>query len=289
MWESFISFFEDAPTWFRSGLLVGGLAFFWILEGIIPMFRVSYKKWRHGIRNVFFNLTTAIIGLGLAFSLLQASLFAEKHQIGVLHWLEIPLWADVIIGVMLLDLIGAWLVHFTEHKVKFMWKFHIIHHSDTHVDATTGLRHHPGETVFRIAFTTLGILISGASMGIVVLYQSLSVFFAHLTHANIRLPHWLETPLSYIFVTPEKHKVHHHFQQPLSDTNYGNIFLLWDRLFGTYAYCPPEDIRYGLDTHMDPKEHENLKNLLHIPFQPYRSPEKLNQKDQVNIEEVKAV
>lgn len=272
MWESLHAFFEDAPTWFRSGLLVGGLAFFWVLEGIVPMFRVPYRKWNHGFKNFFFNMTTAIIGLGLAFALIKTTELAATYNFGLINMIDLPLWLDIILGVLLLDLVGAWLVHFTEHKVKWMWKFHIIHHSDTHVDATTGLRHHPGETVFRIAFTALGILVSGASMGIVVLYQSLSVFFAHLTHANIRFPKWLEKPLSLIFVTPEVHKVHHHYIQPLTDTNYGNIFIIWDRLFGTFTKIPPERIIYGIDTHMKAEENEKLKNLLNIPFQPYRPP-----------------
>ena len=154
-----------------------------------------------------------------------------------------------------------------------MWKFHLIHHSDTHVDVTTGLRHHPGETVFRIVFTILAVVIVGAPMGIVMLYQSLSVLFAHITHANIRVPVKVDRTFSYLFVTPLMHKVHHHYQQPLTDTNYGNIFSIWDRLFGTYAQVPDSSaLIYGIDTHMDPKENDEIGSLLAIPFQKYRVP-----------------
>jgi sterol desaturase/sphingolipid hydroxylase (fatty acid hydroxylase superfamily) len=154
-----------------------------------------------------------------------------------------------------------------------MWKFHLVHHSDTNVDVTTGLRHHPGETVFRISFTILAVIIVGAPIGIVMLYQSLSVLFAHLTHANINMPKKLDRALSYVLVTPNMHKVHHHYVQPLTDTNYGNIFSIWDRVFGTFAYVPDHTkIVYGIDTHMKPEENSQLKNLLGIPFQPYRPP-----------------
>ena len=70
------------------------------------------------------------------------------------------------------------------------------------------------------------------------------------------------------------HKVHHHYVQPLTDTNYGNIFSIWDRLFGTFAWVndPREELTYGIDTHMDPEEHDRLWNLFAIPFQAYRPP-----------------
>ena len=168
---------------------------------------------------------------------------------------------------MILDLIGAYLVHLIEHKVPWMWKFHVVHHSDKNVDVTTGLRHHPGETVFRILFTILGVYVSGASIGMVMLYQSISVLFAHITHANISLPKNLDRIISYILVTPNMHKVHHHFKLPLTDTNYGNIFSIWDRFFGTYAYVDDsKTIVYGIDTHINDKKIDSFSDLLLIPF-----------------------
>lgn len=271
--EALIDFFSDVPTWFRSILLIGGIVLFWILEGVLPLFSFQYKKINHAGLNLFFTLTTAIIGFGLAGALLAASNFVSSNEFGLLYLVELPLWAQIIIGVLLLDLIGAYFVHWTEHKVKWMWKFHLVHHSDTTVDVTTGLRHHPGETVFRISFTILAVVIVGAPIGIVMLYQSLSVLFAHLTHANINMPKKVDYALSFIFVTPNMHKVHHHYTQPLTDTNYGNIFAVWDRLFGTFAYV--EDTRnltYGIDTHMNANENSRLNNLLKIPFQKYRPP-----------------
>jgi sterol desaturase/sphingolipid hydroxylase (fatty acid hydroxylase superfamily) len=185
-----------------------------------------------------------------------------------------PLWAQVVVGVLLLDLIGAYFIHWLEHKVKWMWKFHVVHHSDTTVDVTSGLRHHPGETVFRIFFTIIAVMVVGAPIGIVMLYQSLSVLFAHITHANINMPAKIDSALSYILVTPNMHKVHHHYTQPLTDTNYGNIFSLWDRIFGTFAKVDdPKSIIYGIDTHMKPEENDKLASLLKIPFQAYRVPD----------------
>ena len=271
--EPLIHFFENIPATFRASLLIGGIVFFWILEGVLPLFAFQYRKVRHAGVNLFFTLTTMIVGLGLAGALLWASDFTSSRHIGLLYLVEMPRWLQVIVGVLLLDLIGAYFVHWLEHRVTWMWQFHLVHHSDTHVDVTTGLRHHPGETVFRIFFTILAVFIIGAPIGIVMLYQSLSVLFAHLTHANINVPRRVDTLLSYVFITPHTHKVHHHYQQPLTDTNFGNIFACWDRLFGTFASVPDtRSLTYGIDTHMDAKEHDRLGSLLAIPFRKHRKP-----------------
>ncbi len=271
--ETIIEFFNDVPTTFRAGILIGGIFFFWVLEGVIPLFQFAYNKYRHAGLNLVFTALATIIGFGFAGVLFWVSEWTAANEFGLLYIMELPLWAKVIVGVMLLDLIGAYFIHWLEHQIKWMWKFHLIHHSDTNVDVTTGLRHHPGEIVFRVSFTILGVFVIGAPIGIVMLYQSLSVLFAHLTHANITMPVKVDRALSYVFVTPLMHKVHHHYTQPLTDTNYGNIFAVWDRMFGTFATVKDTgELTYGIDTHMDPEENESLGNLLKIPFQEYRPP-----------------
>tara|TARA_B000000460_G_scaffold59316_1_gene39654 strand:+ start:285 stop:1124 length:840 start_codon:yes stop_codon:yes gene_type:complete len=262
-----INFFSDVPLSFRTSILLGGIVFFWVLEGMIPLYSFRYKKINHALLNIFFTTTTAIIGFGFAFLLLKSTLYVGGEQIGVIHIFNLPIWADVIISLLLLDLIGAYLVHFIQHKVPWMWKFHLVHHSDMNVDVTTGLRHHPGETVFRIIFTIIGVFVSGASIGMVMLYQSLSVLFAHITHANISIPKKIDVILSYILVTPNMHKIHHHYEMPLTDSNYGNIFSIWDRLFNTFSFINKQkSVVYGIDTYMDKSETNNLGTLLSIPF-----------------------
>ncbi|WP_422359440.1 sterol desaturase family protein [Reichenbachiella sp.] len=271
--EELIDFFTEVPLWFRATILIGGLVFFWILEGIIPLFRFQYSKIKHAGINLFFTATTMLIGFGMAGLLLLASDTVAQNEFGLLYLIDMPFWLQVVLGVLLLDMIGAYFIHFVEHKVKWMWKFHLVHHTDTTVDVTSGLRHHPGETVFRIFFTILAVILIGAPMGIIMLYQSLSVLFAHLTHANSSLFGKFDKAFSYLLVTPNMHKVHHHHTQPWTDTNYGNIFSIWDRLFGTFQYVDNmEEVKFGIDTHMKPEENAKLSNLLAIPFQKYRVP-----------------
>jgi sterol desaturase/sphingolipid hydroxylase (fatty acid hydroxylase superfamily) len=253
--------------------LISGLAFFLILEGGLPLVSFKYNKLKHAAINIFFTLTTLIINLLGASLIFLAYQYNATNGTGLLNLIEMPLWLNIICGLMLLDLIGAWLIHWIEHNVKWMWKFHIIHHTDTEVDVTSGLRHHPGESVFRLLFTSLAVFISGASFGVVMLYQTLSAFFAHLTHANISVPNTIDKVLDKVFVTPHFHKIHHHYVLPYTDRNYGNIFSIWDRLLGTsITVNKMSDLIYGLDTHMKEKETSNIKTMLLIPFKKYRHP-----------------
>lgn len=270
--ESFIEFFENIPTTFRAGILIGGIFLFWIIEGVFPMFEFGYRKARHAGINAVLTALFVVIGLSFASALLWASNLVTANNFGVINWIQMPVWVQMILGVMLLDFFGAYLVHWVEHRIPLLWRFHLVHHSDTTVDVTTGLRHHPGEAVFRMLFTILGVVIVGAPIWIVFLYQSLSAAFTHFNHANIQMPKKVDQALSFLFVTPYMHKVHHHYEMPLTDTNYGNIFSIWDRAFGTFAEVEDaKELIYGIDTHMEPKEHDDVVNLLKIPFQKYRS------------------
>ena len=214
-----------------------------------------------------------VVNFLFAFLIERTTAFTASHHFGAVYLIPLPLWAIMLEGVLLLDLIGAYTIHLIEHKVKWMWKFHLIHHADTYVDTTTANRHHPGESVFRFIFTWLAVLIIGAPFWIVMLYQSVSVVLAQFNHANIILPKRIDKFISFIFVSPNMHKVHHHYMQPYTDSNYGNIFSFWDRLFGTYKTLDPSKLIYGIDTHLNPDENSAVGNLLAIPFQPYRASE----------------
>jgi len=271
--EPIMVYFESIPSRDRSILLAGGIAFFWLMETAFPLFRFSYRKWKHAGINIFFTLTTIIVNFALAFLLLQTSRWTQENHWGLLTYLnQIPLIGYTILGLMGLDLISAYFIHWLEHKVRFMWRFHLIHHTDIHVDTTTANRHHPGESLFRFIFTTLAVFILGAPVWMIMLYQALSVVLSQFNHANIRLPEKLDQWLSLVIVTPNMHHVHHHYILPQTDSNYGNIFSIWDRIFRTFSYMKQEDIKYGIDTHLAENEHSRISRMLKIPFEPYRSP-----------------
>jgi sterol desaturase/sphingolipid hydroxylase (fatty acid hydroxylase superfamily) len=121
--------------------------------------------------------------------------------------------------------------------------------------------------VIRFAFTTIAVLLLGTPMWLVFLYQSLSVVLTQFNHSNVKMPEALDKALRLVVCTPNMHRVHHHYRQPYSDTNYGNIFSFWDRIFGTYVVVDNSKLRYGVDTYMDKEKTENIIDLLKIPFQ----------------------
>lgn len=271
--ETFINYFETIPSLHRSLILVGGITFFWFLEGALPLFAFNYKKWKHALPNLFFTGTTIIVNFALAFLLLKTADWVQVNNFGILNWLpEMPLWIFVVLGVLLLDFFGAYLAHFVEHKIKPLWMVHLVHHTDHKVDTTTANRHHPLESMIRFSFTLLGVFVVGTPIAIVMLYQSMSLIFTQFTHANIKMNKSVDKFLSYVIVSPDMHKIHHHNMLPYTDSNYGNIFSFWDRIFGTYMYMDREKIVYGVDTFPDETLNTNLLELLKQPFQKYRKP-----------------
>ena len=271
--ETIINYFETIPSLHRSLILVGGITFFWLLEGSIPLFKFNYKKWKHAGPNLFFTVTTIIVNFGLAFLLLKSSDWVATHNFGIINWLpEMPLWLYVVLGIVLLDFFGAYLAHFVEHKVKPLWMVHLVHHTDHNVDTTTANRHHPIESVIRFVFTLFGVFVVGTPIAIVMLYQSLSLVATQFTHANIKMSKRTDKLLSYIIVSPDMHKVHHHYVLPYTDSNYGNIFSIWDRLFGTYMELDREKIVYGVDVFPDEVSNGKISELLKQPFQKYQKP-----------------
>jgi sterol desaturase/sphingolipid hydroxylase (fatty acid hydroxylase superfamily) len=270
--SSFVNFWEEIPSLYRFYILVGGLTFFWTLESILPSRKHSAERASHALTNLFFTLTTILVNFSLAGIIFFLSYWSIHHKIGILTWIEMPLIVQIIVGLLLLDLVGAYTPHFVQHKVKWLWQYHVIHHTDTQVDSTSANRHHPGESVIRAFFTMIAVVFCGAPMWLVMLYQAASVSFSQFNHSNLKLPNWLDSLLGWIIVTPNMHRVHHHFQQPITDTNYGNIFSFWDKIFGTYIAMEEKDIVFGIDTYTDPNENSKILSLIKIPFLGYREP-----------------
>jgi sterol desaturase/sphingolipid hydroxylase (fatty acid hydroxylase superfamily) len=270
MWEKIIAHFqtlEQRPLE-RMGFLVGGLLIFWIIEGAIPLISPNYKKnkVRHAGVNFIFTVIHLILHTGLAILIVLLSEWCLRNGFGLVYWFNANVPMTVIIGVLALDF-SSWLVHFVMHKSRTLWRFHLIHHSDNNVDVTTGLRHHPGDSLLRGIFFILLIFISGAPMYSVMIYQTLVVISTAFTHANISLPSKLDKALSFIIVSPNMHKVHHHWKQPYTDSNYGAVFSFWDRLLGTFMKLEPKDIRYGLDRYYPNEKDEDFIGLIKKPFQ----------------------
>ena len=253
------------PIWMKAGWVFFCLAIFWVLEGYYSLFILKYRKWNHAKANLILLLFVMIINAVFGIVTVGIFIWLDKSQFGLLHLFTAPIWLELLISIVVLDFIAQYGVHYLLHHVKWMWRLHIVHHSDKNVDATTGTRHHPLDFIIRESFALVAVVIMGMPIAFYVFYRILSVLFTYFTHANISLPIWLDKGLSYLIVTPNMHKFHHHFQLPWTDSNYGNMLSIWDRIFGTFVYENPNDIIYGLDI-SDHTNDENIKVQLGIPF-----------------------
>jgi sterol desaturase/sphingolipid hydroxylase (fatty acid hydroxylase superfamily) len=190
----------------------------------------------------------------------------RTNGVGLVHSFRLSTLWTIIVSFVVLDFFRGWLVHLVQHKAALLWRFHIVHHSDNNVDVTTGLRHHPAESVLRGLFLLMAVAATRAPMFAIMIFQTALVIFVQFTHANISLPRWLERPASFLFFSPHMHKVHPHWQLPYTDSNYGAVLAIWNRLFGTYRQLPASQIGYGLDRYYPNEQDENFLLLMRKPF-----------------------
>lgn len=263
--EEFLTFFVEMPIWLKAGWILFCISIFWILEGYYNFFILQYKKWNHARTNFVFLAFVMIINAGFGLIAAIVFLWLGKSDFGLLNFFSAPLWVELLLSILVLDLIAQYGVHYLLHKVKWMWRLHIVHHSDKNVDVTTGTRHHPFDFMIRESFALIAIVIMGMPVSFYFFYRILTILFTYFNHANLRLPVWLDKSLSYIIVSPNMHKFHHHYQLPWTDSNYGNMFSIWDRLFGTFVYGDFKKIQYGIEI-ADHIQDENIWVQLGLPF-----------------------
>lgn len=263
--EAFLEFFESMPNWQKFAWIVICISANWIVEVGAPLVKFNYKKWKHAGVNFIFLASDLTINVLFGLATLGIFIWIADNQFGLLYLIDLPIWAELLIAVAILDFMAQYFVHYLLHRVKWMWKFHMVHHSDTKVDVTTATRHHPGDYILREVFALIAVFIFGIPLAYYLFYRILTVFFAYFTHANYFLPFWLDKTLSYVFVTPNMHKFHHHFERPWTDTNFGNIFSIWDRIFGTMVYDDPRKVKYGLDV-LDGSKDSDVAYQFKLPF-----------------------
>ena len=259
------------PVWQKLGWVVFCIAVFWILEGYYRDVNNGYDKSQHAKTN--FGLLSIVMLINVVFGVLTAGVFVWLGQshFGLLNLIEAPVWVALILSIMVLDLIAQYGVHYLLHKVPWMWRLHMVHHSDKHVDVTTGTRHHPFDFVLREVFALIAVVIMGMPVSFYLFYRILSVLFTYWTHANIALPLGVDKALSYLIVTPGVHKFHHHRSMPWTDKNFGNILSVWDRLFGTFVYGDRNQIVFGVDR-ADHLNDQSFLTQLGLPFNPHVKP-----------------
>jgi len=236
-----------------------------LLEAVVPLFPRSAENRRHLGANLAFMGTTFAINLAVTGATVAAAAWSAGAGFGLLQRLGIVGTPATLAAVVLLDL-TTYLVHRSMHVIPALWRVHLVHHTDPAVDATTAFRQHPVESVYRFGVLTVAATLIGASPWAIALYRALSAVNAVFEHANLRISERWDSAAAAVWVTPNMHKMHHSRRQPETDSNYGNLTSLFDRLLGTFtptsrAYT----VHYGIDGHDSP-ESQTFRSLIALPL-----------------------
>lgn len=223
------------------------------------------RRWRTNLGIVAVDILAQRVTLGAA--AYATALYVAERDWGLFNLLHMPFWLEGLITLVILDA-GIYLQHVATHKVPLLWRLHRIHHSDLDVDVTTGLRFHPVEILLSLLYKATLVAILGADPLVVLMFEALLNGMTLFTHANIALPVRWDHALRRFFCTPDMHRRHHSIERTETDSNYGNVLSLWDRLFRTYFWEPAlgqqgvelgqKDLRDGAQL--------GLFNLLKLPL-----------------------
>ena len=237
----------------------------WLLENAVAGHNRARKRARAGV-NFMVGLLVLPVQVGMATFLLLAVTWVTQHHWGLIYLMpgyESP-WLRIGLMFVVLDFLD-WVYHWAMHHVPLFWRFHLVHHTDQDIDAFTTGREHPGETLVRNGFLIVWVFLCGASLEVLVLRQTVETVANILAHTSFRLGDRSARIVGALFITPNLHHVHHHNRLPYTNSNYGDVFSVWDRLFGTMRTLALDQTVFGLDTHTVERDH-SLAQTLAIPF-----------------------
>ena len=245
-------------------IIIGLLVILYTMEQVFNRpFRFD-KRPQHLVNNILFQVAFFIANYFFALFQVFCISWLNDHHIGLLYLVQLPFWVKLIIGVALFDMTSYWF-HRLAHKTPLLWRLHRVHHSDTTMDASTFFRGHPLEVLVFGNASIIAVALFGMDMLSFGLYLFIFIPFAFLEHTNLSFPKWVDKTVGLIFVTPNFHKVHHEQDQNYTDSNFSDIFIIWDRLFGTFKYKPVKELKYGLAEFNDKKK-QSFLYLMKSPF-----------------------
>lgn len=245
----------------------GVFAVFGALETLRPRDASRPERIGRWPANVLLTALNIAILAAFPVSAIAVADFAAGERIGALNVIDVSAgWAFALgfLGRAFL----SWATHFLNHKVPFLWAIHRVHHTDTRLDVSTTVRFHPLEFVFTTPITLAGIVLIGVPPVALLIYEIMDAAVTVFSHSNVQVPRWIDRPLRLVIVTPDVHRVHHSSLQAETDSNYGAVLTIWDRLLGTYRRKSPEELAVqenGLRESQDGRSRNPLW-LLILPF-----------------------
>jgi sterol desaturase/sphingolipid hydroxylase (fatty acid hydroxylase superfamily) len=195
--------------------------------------------------------------------------WAASQRVGMLNATGAPLWMALPVTVVALDFVSYWW-HRANHRIRPLWRFHQVHHSDAAFSVSTGVRFHPGELVLSLPLRLAAVAALGAPIAGVIVFEIVFSLANLVEHGDIDLPLSLERSLGRTLITPALHRRHHSRGRGEFDSNYGTVFVIWDRLLGTFV---DNSSAVPVDTGL-PELHDTpgLRAALSLPLRIYGRP-----------------
>jgi sterol desaturase/sphingolipid hydroxylase (fatty acid hydroxylase superfamily) len=252
----------------RLGGFLGVLVILLVLESV-PRVRARaaghrlVRAGRHfGLSLISSVMARVMVPAGLA----GVAVWAQTAGFGVFNLLVLPPAAAFVATLLVMDF-AVWFQHRAMHHVPILWHLHRLHHADTEMDVTTGLRFHPFEILLSLGFKAMVAALLGAPPEAVLAYEVMLNAMALFTHANITLHERVDRALRRVIATPAFHLVHHSPRAEETNSNYANALTVWDHLFGTSRTASVPDPGLGLERFRAPED-QRFAALLRQPFKP---------------------
>jgi sterol desaturase/sphingolipid hydroxylase (fatty acid hydroxylase superfamily) len=262
------SFFIEYQSEIRLGSFMVLIILFAGLELLWPR-RAADKnsKFRRLTNLVLLVINIFAVRILVPLATFDVALIAAERDFGLFNLVSLPVFLSVVLTIIVFDFL-IYIQHVVFHKFNFLWRVHRVHHTDLEFDVTTAVRFHPVEIVLSLFYKLIAVLLIGPLAFAVILYEILLNAAALFTHSNILINTKIDRVLRILFVTPDMHRVHHSVLRKETDSNYGNIFSFWDKVFKTYRPVPEagyDNMVIGLDKFRDPSSGQVLQ-LLKNPF-----------------------
>ncbi|MBA3804536.1 MAG: sterol desaturase family protein [Acidobacteria bacterium] len=257
---------RKVPEWLSVPLILSAFGALVLFERRRPLRRLTESKLTRDARNLAVAAAGAM-ALQLAERPVIAPLtaFVERRRWGLLKCARLPAWLEVTLAVVLLDY-TLYIWHYVTHKVEWLWRFHVVHHVDLDMDASTALRFHFAELALSVPWRAGQVMVIGVSPFAFSLWQTLLFLSIMFHHSNVRLPIEVERALNRIIVTPRMHGIHHSTVRAETDSNWSSGLTVWDYLHGTLRLNVPQDeIDIGVPAYREPEE-VALESILEMPL-----------------------
>ncbi|MBI2680596.1 MAG: sterol desaturase family protein [Candidatus Solibacter usitatus] len=263
---------EGAVLWRTLGICFAVIG---VCELAWPAYRLRKpleRRW--GVHVVLFALGNVLVLATVPLSGVAVALAVEHSRFGLFNQSVLPFWMRCAAGILVLDL-ARYGTHRLMHTTPWLWRIHLLHHTDTEIDLTTGLRFHPLEA-WVAGIVGLGVIAATAIPPAgVFLFEMMVQFQAVAAHANSSLPPRLERICRPFFITPDLHRIHHSIKEADQGRNLGVLFPWWDRWFATYrdvTVVESKAMNFGLADFPATKA-LHLPYLLATPFVKLPSPD----------------